>query len=95
MINQVDFAGGLRAVLRDKGMTIKRLAELMQVDPKNISNQLLRNNVLLSTVSRMAFAIGVTPSELVKAAEIAAKEKQVAKTQVAAHTDPTPHNTGK
>lgn len=79
----LDFAGGLRAVLKRREMTIAAFARLVGVEVKSLHNQLHRNNVLLSTVARFAFALDITPAELVKEAENAAAKKQVASAQVA------------
>lgn len=82
----IDFAGGLRAILKERELTIKAFAALVGVHDKNLHQQFKRQDLRLSSLVKWADALNLAPSELLRAME----QKQVASAQVAEHTS---HNT--
>lgn len=83
---KIDFAGGLRAILKDRELTIKAFADLVGVQDKNLHTQFKRQDLRLSSLSKWAEALNMQPSELLREME----KKQVAVAQVASHNS---HNT--
>lgn len=83
---RIDFAGGLRAVLKERGITIRAFAALVGVQDKNLHQQFKRQDLRLSSLVKWADALNIPPSELLHEME----QKQVAVAQVASHNS---HNT--
>lgn len=81
---RIDFAGGLRAVLKERGITIRAFAAMVGVQDKNLHQQFKRQDLRLSSLVKWADALNIPPSELLRAME----QKQVATAQVAEHTSP-------
>lgn len=65
MSRTLNVAGGLRAVLQARGISVSELCRRAGVNQKNYYTQMSRNNVLLSTVERYADALDMPLSELV------------------------------
>lgn len=81
---RIDFAGGLRAVLEERSISIRAFAAMVGVHDKNLHQQFKRQDLRLSSLVKWAAALNIPPSELLRAME----QKQVASAQVAAHTSP-------
>lgn len=91
-MTQLDIGGGLRAVLKARGLSVRTFAASVGVGDKSIHEQLKRNRILLASLERWAHALEMLPSELLREMELASVKKQVATAQVAEHTTRTPHN---
>ncbi len=91
-VTRLDIGGGLRAVLKQRDLSIRAFAAMVGVNDKSLHEQLKRNRILLVSLERWADALDLLPSELLREMELASVKKQVASAQVAAHTAVTPHN---
>lgn len=92
-VTKLDIGGGLRAVLKARGVSIRAFAASIGVNDKSLHEQLKRNRILLASLERWADALELLPSELLREMELASVRKQVASAQVAGHTATTPHKT--
>ena len=92
-MTKLDLRGGLKAVLKERDMTIAAFASQLGIkNDKSLHEQLTRNNVMLESLVRWAAVLDMLPSELLRAMELASVRKQVATAQVAKHNTRTPHN---
>ena len=54
----------IKDILSQKGMTQKKLAEIMQISPSTLS--LLLKNPTMSTYQRVAYALGVKVADIIQ-----------------------------
>lgn len=91
-MSRLDIGGGLRAVLKERELSIRAFAAKLGINDKSLHEQLKRNRLMLVSLERWAEALDLLPSELLREMELANVKKQVASAQVARHTGHTPHN---
>ena len=76
-MTKLDLRGGLKAVLKERDMTIAAFASQLGIkNDKSLHEQLTRNNVMLESLVRWAAVLDMLPSELLRAMELASVKKK-------------------